>query len=139
MRRLAVWWSLWRYGTHAALNAVASACCYLVGWHLSNCSSAMPLARAGALATVIAVGFTVWDYRAALAGSEQQAYELMKRVTQAFPLTGKASLADVERRLKANTRRASKVITAVHAVVLMIATFVWGFGDLATHLMGCPS
>ena len=53
--------------------------------------------------------------------------------TSGMSITGQKSRERIEEELRSNTQRASKVITLTHAIVLMLATFVWGFGDLATR------
>jgi hypothetical protein len=135
MKKFAVWWSLWRHALPAFCNALLSVVCYAVGWSLSDAESAVPLARAGAFATMIAIGFTLHDFRQALEEGEKSAVATFATATKHLPLTGQASQKRIEEILRSNTRRASKVITTTHAIVLMLATFVWGFGDLATRWM----
>ena len=134
-QKVKVWWSLWRYSFPAGVNAIASLVCYWIGWHLSCAGSAMPLARAGAAATAIAIGITLYDYRTALQKSEQNAKTYFERFTSKLPLTGEASQHRVGEMLRHNSVFAIRVIASVDAGILMLATFVWGFGDLATRWM----
>ena len=92
----------------------------------------MTLARAGAAATIIAIGFALHECRGALERSEGEAYEAIGRVMIKLPLTGDDSLRRVGQKLESNTSRVARTITLTHAIVLMVATFVWGLGDLAT-------
>lgn len=128
-------WSLWRYAAPAGLNALLSVVCYGIGWHLSDHTSAMPLQRAGAAATVFAIGFTLYDYRRSLEASARAAAKTFKKVTDNLPMTGSASQDRIDRKLESNTQRAVRAIRVMDAVVLMLATFVWGFGDLAARWM----
>ena len=89
------WWSLWRYATGSLLNVVQSLACYIVGWHLSGVSSAMPLARAGAMAATLAIGLALYDYQWALKRSEASAFRIMQKFTASLPVTGAASLEDI--------------------------------------------
>jgi hypothetical protein len=91
------------------------------------------LARAGAFATMVAIGFTLHDFRQALSKSERSAMATFTKRTSGMSITGQKSRERIEEELRSNTQRASKVITLTHAIVLMLATFVWGFGDLATR------
>lgn len=92
----------------------------------------MPLARAGAAATAFAIGFTLYDYRQALARSEEQANRTFATVTKHLSLTGVASQQRLEGKTRRNTRIADQALTVWQAVLLITATLVWGFGDLAT-------
>lgn len=116
-------------------NAALSLVSYCVGWYLSTPQSASPLARSGAFATAVAIAFTLYDYRRAAKASEKRAHGAIERITKQLPLTGAASLREVDRRLEANTARVTTTIARTDAAVLIIATLVWGFGDLATFLM----
>ena len=99
-----MWWSLWRHAKFAAYNTLCSVACYAVGLHLSSATSAMPLARAGAAATAFAIGFMLYDYRQALARSEEQANRAFAKVTKHFSLTGAASQERMEDKTRRNTR-----------------------------------
>lgn len=131
MREWETWWSLWRHWMPALLNALLSIICYVVGWNLSTSVSAMPFERSGAAATIIAIGFTLHDYRGNLQRSEDKATETVEHAAALLPLTGPTWLKRIRPRLRANTARAIRVTALTHAIVLMIATFVWGFGDMA--------
>lgn len=133
-RELAVQWSLWRHAKFAIGNTLCSGVCYSVGWHLSSSENAMPLARAGALATAFAIAFTLYDYRRALRQSEDQANQTFAKVTKQLPFAGAASQERVEAITRRNTELVEGVVTIWQAVLLIGATLVWGFGDLATAL-----
>lgn len=133
-RKLKVQWSLWRHAKFAAWNTLCSGTCYLVGWHLSSSENAMPLARAGALATAFAIAFTLYDYRLALRQSEDQANQTFAKVTKQLPYTGAASQESIEAATRRNTELVEEVVTIWQAILLIGATLVWGFGDLATAL-----
>jgi hypothetical protein len=130
-RWLEVKWSLWRVAIPVVCNGFLSLVCYTVGWSFSTTTSAIPFARGGAAATMIAIAFTLYNYRRALETSEQAARRVFERATHVLPLTGKASLEKVTEKLQQNTWRADRTITFAQAVILILATFVWGFGDLA--------
>ena len=93
----------------------------------------MPLARAGAAATVIAIGFTLYDYRGVLQKSEQNAAAFFQHFTSNLSLTGKASQHRMEENLRHNSVFAIRATALIDAGILMLATFVWGFGDLAAR------
>jgi hypothetical protein len=84
---------------------------------------------------MVAIGFTLHDFRQALEDGEKSAVSAFEKTTSHLPRTGQASQNRIAKELSLNTRQASKVITSTHAIVLMLATFVWGFGDLATRWM----
>jgi hypothetical protein len=129
---LQVEWSLWRFAVPAICNGFFSLVCYVIGWHLSSKDSAIPLARAGAAATAIAIGFTFYDYRKALQTSEQVASRTFKELTRHFPITGQVSQSRIDAKLQRNSLRADRMISFIQATVLISATLVWGFGDLAS-------
>jgi hypothetical protein len=91
----------------------------------------MPLARAGAAATAVAILFTLYDYRNALQASEQMASRKFENLTKNLPITGQASQRRIDAKLQRNTSRAAGVISLIQATILIFATLVWGFGDLA--------
>ena len=123
-------WSLWKFLVPTLCNGLSSLACYVVGWHLSKAASSMPLARAGALATAIAIGFTLHNYHEMIESSERAANETFEKATSALPLTGDGSQRRVSDLLKRNTRRVTWAVSVVQAVILITATLVWGFGDL---------
>ena len=92
----------------------------------------MPLARSGAAATAIAIGFTLYDYRRALHASGQSASQTFKKFTKSLPLTGPESQKRIDEKIRKDTAKADSVITIIQAIILILATLVWGFGDLAT-------
>jgi hypothetical protein len=127
-----VQWSLWRFAVVPVIcNAVLSLICYFVGWHFSTKASAMPLARSGAAATAIAIAFTLYNYQRPLEASQQAASRFFEKYTNQSPLTGQASQKGLNRKLQINTQRVNCVITFIQAMILIFATLVWGFGDLA--------
>ena len=128
---LQVKWSLWRFAVPAVCNVFLSLICYAIGWHLSTRDSAMPLARAGAAATAVAIAFTLYDYRKALQASAQSASRTFEKITEGLPLTGRASQNRIDEKIQKNTSRADSTITFIQAIILIFATLVWGFGDLA--------
>jgi hypothetical protein len=130
---LVVKWSLWKYAVPAVFNVVLSLICYTIGWHLSTSDSAMPLARAGAAATAIAIAFTLYDYRKALQASGQRASKTFERSTRLLPNTGKTSQQKLEDKIQRKTAHADLIITLMQAILLILATLVWGFGDLANR------
>ena len=125
-------WSLWRFAVPALCNFLLSLTCYAIGWHLSTSASAMPLARSGAAATAIAIGYTLYDYRRALHASGQSASQTFKKFTKSLPLTGPESQKRIDEKIRKDTAKADSVITIIQAIILILATLVWGFGDLAT-------
>lgn len=105
---------------------------------MSSKASAMPLARSGAAATAIAIAFALYDYRKALHVSEHAASQTFSKFTKNLPLTGAESQKRIEKKLRRNTSRADCSISIIQAVILIFATLVWGFGDLANSWMGGP-
>ena len=131
MQKIKTFWSLWRYAIPSGVNVIISIICYAVGWYFSDLESSLPLARAAAMATVFAIGFTLYDYRQALKSSEKAAAEKFKKITARLSLTGDKSQKDIEAKLKYKTMQVMNVVRVVDSVALMLATFIWGFGDLA--------
>lgn len=134
-RSLATKWSLWKLALPVGYCAALSIICYGIGWYMSTSASAMPLARAGAAATAISTAFTLYNYRRRIRVSENDAAKLIKRITDNFQITGPASLQDAKRRLRENTQGVTRAIVVAQAMLLIIATLVWGFGDLASRFM----
>lgn len=128
-------WSLWKFAAPTICNGSFSLICYAIGWHLSSKTSALPLARAGAAATAIAIAFTLYDYREALRASKGVASQRFAKVTQKLPLTGATSQKKFEDKLEEKTSLAVRSISIMQAVILIFATLVWGFGDLASSWM----
>ena len=125
-------WSSWRlFFIPTWVNAAVSLISYTVGWLLSTCTQSMPLARAGAFATAAAVGFTLYDYKRKIEESEKTLIARFKKITIGLPLTGEASQRQLEDKAKKISQRAIWTTNVVQAIVLIIATLVWGFGDLA--------
>ena len=131
-------WSLWKFASLAAVNFLASVGCYGVGLMLLSREYPMALARAGALATCCAIVCTLWDYQKALFDSQTKAAASFFAVTKHLSLTGKEAQEDLERRLEANTRKVDLSVKAVNVGLLVIATLVWGFGDLAAPPPAAP-
>ena len=130
-RQVRVKWSLWRFLVPACLNVFSSAICYSVGWHMSTAESSMPLARAGALATAIAIAFTLYSFNEKITESERAACERIARFTRALPMTGADSQSRILEQLKQQTRLAVRSERIAQATILILATVIWGFGDLA--------
>ena len=139
MKSVKIFWSLWKYAVPATLNVFLSVLCYAIGWFLSDGTSSMPLARAGAFATMIAIGFTVYDFRRALEEGEERAKNIFSKITTSLPITGQNSQDRIKNRLRQNTNRATNTINIVNTAVLMVATLVWGFGDLAIIWIHTPT
>jgi hypothetical protein len=93
----------------------------------------MPLARSGAAATAIAIAFTLYDYRRALHASGQSASQTFGKFTKNLPLTGPESQKRIDGKIRQNTADADSCITIFQAIILILATLIWGFGDLATY------
>lgn len=116
LKWLRIKWSLWKFAAPAMCNCLLSLICYVIGWHMSSKTSAMPLARAGAAA----------------------ACHTFSNFTKNMPLTGADSQKRIERKLRRNTSRADYSISIIQAVILIFATLSWGFADLANSWMGGP-
>lgn len=134
-KKMAVWWSIWRHARFAAYNTFCSIACYAVGLYHSSATSSVPLARAGAAATAFAIGFTLYNYGQALAESEERANRNFAKVTKNLPLTGAASQQRIEAQTRRNTRIVVSTTNVWQAIVLIVATLVWGFGDMANELL----
>jgi hypothetical protein len=129
-KQISTQWSLWKYAVPVAINAILSILCYIGGWMLSTPTDRTWFARAGAAATAIAIVFAVNNYHKALETSQADAASYFANITKQLPLTGAASQQRVVNKLQANTRLAAGVITSMQTAILVIATLVWGFGDL---------
>lgn len=138
LKWLRIKWSLWKFAAPAMCNCLLSLICYVIGWHMSSKTSAMPLARAGAAATAIAIAFALHDYRKALQVSEHATSQTFSNFTKNLPLTGAESQKRIEKKLRRNTSRVDCSISIIQSVILIFATLVWGFGDLANSWMGGP-
>ncbi|WP_165322326.1 hypothetical protein [Rhizorhabdus phycosphaerae] len=134
-KKLIIWWSLWRHARFAACNTICSIGCYAVGWHLSTAASAMPMARAGAMATAFAIGFALHDYRQALSRSEEKANRSFAAITKKLPLTGAVSQTRIETLTRRNTRMVDTATTVWQTGLLICATLIWGFGDLLNRFL----
>lgn len=133
-----VWWSEHKFYVPPLANFVLTGICYAVGIYLSSKTDAVPLARSGALATAISVGFTLWRYSDILANGNARARDMIKRQIARMNLTyvdPDVATRQVIERLNAQTKKIERRITLAQACVLIIATLVWGFGDLATALL----
>jgi len=95
----------------------------------------MYLQRSGAVATTAALLFALYDHKQSLQLSEERALYKFEQITKHFPLTGASSLKDIHVRLKKNTTMINWFVRILNAVVLAVATLVWGFGDLAKNYM----
>jgi hypothetical protein len=131
-RSFLIWWSLWKSAMPALCNVTISIGCYVAGWTVSDEKSSAPFARAGAAATAAAILFNIYDFQRALAINERQVGEKIARATRHLKITGSASKKRIELLLNRNTYRATRNITIINATTLIVATLVWGFGDLIT-------
>ncbi|WP_133149196.1 hypothetical protein [Caulobacter zeae] len=133
-KRFDVWWSEAKFYVPIALQAVLSAIFYWVGWSGSSATDSMPLARAGALATAVSIGFTVWRYNAILAAGAARGKAAFAKAVDAMNLqyvNKEQAKKNFDDKLDSATARIDQVITAVSVALLILATLVWGFGDLA--------
>lgn len=126
-------WSQWKYAVPVVVNLLLSVTCYLVGWYMSSKFSPMPFARSGAAATTIAIGFTLYDYRQAIQTSVQHATQTFNRAADKLPYTGAQSKEQFNKKIERNSSSTEFFITAMQALILMAATIVWGFGDIAAQ------
>lgn len=95
----------------------------------------MPMARAGAMATVFAIGFALHDFRQALSRSEEKANRNFAAITKNLPLTDATSQKKIEALTRRNTRMVDRTTTIWQNSLLIGATLVWGFGDLLNRLL----
>lgn len=141
INRLRISWSLWKYGAPTAASVAIAAICYAVGWLFSTPCDGMPFSRSGAAATFFAIGFAVYDFKLGLAESETKAKAIIDRATEGFPLTGASSRKISHKKIENNTSRATMAISWVQVSLLMLATLIWGFGDLIAMKINyhCPA
>jgi len=98
----------------------------------------MPMARAGALATAISVGFTLWRYGDILRQGNQMSKDQFGRVIDSMNLDSRRAQDAKDRygrKLDGQTGKINRVITAAHVSILIIATLIWGFGDLISKVL----
>ena len=98
---------------------------------MSTTADSGPLAHAGALATAIWVFCTVYDYRRHLDAGEAKVAQIANNLEKYLPITGKESAERLNKKAQANTQRAGRVIGWSQAALLIAATLVWGFADIA--------
>jgi hypothetical protein len=130
-------WSLWKYAAPAVVCALIEVAIYLAGWRMSSSSDSMPLARSGAAATAVSLGFALWDFREAVANSERRAKETVDRVFEGLyaPHVDKeARQAAINEQLKDNSNKINRAISLIYGVLLIVATIIWGFGDLVAKI-----
>lgn len=127
--RLKVLWKFYRtqYG-ELALLTLLSGIAYWWGWYVSKVDG-MAFSRSGAIATAFLAFFIVSDYPERL-GKVQQA------VTDAIDKSGnwtdasRAIRSGAKDRAKAHLDLTRTVIQYWYAILLFIATMIWGLGDL---------
>lgn len=133
-----VLWSEYKFYVLPAVQAVLTFACYAVGYHMSSVDDGMPLARAGALATAISVGFTLWRYGDILKQGNQMSKDQFGRVIDSMNLESRRAQDAKDnygRKLDGQTGKIGRLITAAHAIILIVATLVWGFGDLISKVL----
>lgn len=132
-KKFSVWWSEWKFYVLPLLQLLSNLTFYGCGWRLSTPEDSMPFARAGALATAVSIGFTLWRYSAILARGNHEAKTKFNRLLDNanFPHVDiEAAKRNFGKKLDHNTVRIERVITISGVGLLIIATLVWGFGDL---------
>lgn len=135
---LKVRWSEYKFYMLPAVQAVLTLGCYAAGYQMSSTGDGMPMARAGALATAISVGFTLWSYGDILRDGNQMSKDQFGRLVDSMNLDPRRALAAKDsygRKLDGQTGKINRVITTAHAAILIVATLVWGFGDLVSEVL----
>ena len=133
-----VLWSECKFYVLPGVQAVLTFACYAVGYHMSSVGDGMPMARAGALATAISVGFTLWRYGDILRQGNQMSKDQFGRVIDSMNLDSRRAQDAKDRygrKLDGQTGKINRVITAAHVSILIIATLIWGFGDLISKVL----
>lgn len=123
---------LWKfYQNHYGMLAVLSflsGIAYWWGWHVSN-ADGQAFSRSGAIATAILAFFIVSDYPDRL-GKVQQAVNDAIDKSGSWTAASSAIRSDAKERAKAHLDWTRTVIQYWYAILLFIATMIWGFGDL---------
>jgi hypothetical protein len=117
-----------------AINLALCATIYATGIALALRGDALAFARAGAAATATGLALSLWDARRMLgAAARIERDALVDTVGQLCQRTHDADAiaAELERRLRGRFSRAERLTASAEAALLVIATLVWGFGDLA--------
>lgn len=137
-RRLKVLWSEYKFYVLPFVQAGLTFACYAVGYDMSSASDGLPMARAGALATAISVGFTLWSYGEILARGNRLAKDQFGKAVDGLQLhltSGGTAKAEFAKKLDAQTSKISRRISLLHTLILVVATLVWGFGDLISKIL----
>jgi hypothetical protein len=117
-----------------AINLALCAIIYGIGIKLAVRGDPLAFARAGAAATAVGLALSLWDARRMLgAAARIERDALVDTVGQLCHRTQDADAiaAELERRLRGRFSRAERLTASAEAALLVIATLVWGFGDLA--------
>jgi hypothetical protein len=117
-----------------AINIGLCAGLYAIGIAVALRGNPMAFPRAGAAATAVGLVMSLWDARRILGAAARIEREaLMETVASICQHETPADqiAADLEQRLRGRFNRAERLTASAEAALLVIATLVWGFGDLA--------
>jgi len=132
-RPLKVLWSEYKFYVLPCVQAALTLACYAVGYILSSSADGTPMARSGALATAISLVFTLWSYGDILNKGNRMSKEQFGRVIESMNMDSRradAAKASYALKLDGQTSKIGGYITLAHTLILVVATLVWGFGDL---------
>lgn len=124
--------SIWPY-LPLAINLLVCVLIYSVGLVLSARGDPLAFTRSGAAATAACVALSLWDYRRVISVAAQIEREALLATvgdictrSQDVP----AIVAALDARLRGRFGRAQRLSTAGEGCLLVVATLIWGFGDL---------
>jgi hypothetical protein len=115
------------------LNLLLCLAIYAVGAAFALRGDPLAFARSGAAATAACVGLSLWDVRRILAVAAQIEREALLETVDDIcrhSADAQAIAATLDARLRGRFGKAERFTTAAEAALLVIATLVWGFGDL---------
>lgn len=131
-KRLNTSWSLYKHlliPTAAAL--LFSLIAYLYAWHFSQvCKESMIFSRSGGIGIIISILVFPHLIKNPLKKSENDANELLKKITDLLPITGKEQQKRIETQTAMNTRKILNKSEKLLVISTIIATAIWAFGDL---------
>jgi len=116
-----------------AINLLVCVFIYSVGLVLVAGGDPLAFARSGAAATAACVALSLWDYRRVVSVAAQIEREALLATVGDICTRSQdvqAIVAALDARLRGRFGRAQRLSTAAEGCLLVVATLIWGFGDL---------
>jgi hypothetical protein len=116
-----------------AINLALCGLIYSVGLYFAVRGDPLAYARSGAAATAACVALSLWDFRRIVTFAAQIEREaLIETVGDICNRTADAQTiaAELDSRLRGRFDKAERFTTAAEPCLLVVATLIWGFGDL---------